>query len=181
MPITTGNITNKTETGTPTGPWDRGGGNSGSSIKTTNSPQPQTTTTFKQQVFNIVCTGMKPNTIHKFYYEGIERGQDCMPVYPKPTSTNVAPGSPLKTDAEGKIEFNFYFTLDVEAQVDASNRVAYEVAGDKKFELRATDSSAYKIVPFTKVTNDLTPTTAATKTSTPYVSYTNLLKANRLR
>jgi hypothetical protein len=99
---------------------------------------------------------MKPNTIHKFYYEGVERGQDCIPVYPKPTSTNVVPGSELKTDSEGKIEFNFYFTLDVEAQVDASNKVSYEVAGDKKFELRATDSSAYKIVPFTKITNDLT-------------------------
>jgi hypothetical protein len=99
---------------------------------------------------------MKPNTIHKFYYEGVDRGIDCIPVNPKPTSTNVVPGSELKTDNQGTIEFNFYFTLDVERQVDASNKMAYEVAGDKKFELRATDSSAYKIVPFTKITNDLT-------------------------
>jgi hypothetical protein len=95
---------------------------------------------------------MKPNTVHKFYYEGVERGQDCIPVYPKPTSTNVTLGSPLKTDSEGKIEFSFYFTLEVEQQVDASNKVKYELAGDKKFELRATDSSAFKIVPFKKFT-----------------------------
>lgn len=151
-----------------------GGGGGITTTKTTTQSQPQTSTTFKQQVFNIVCTGMKPNTIHKFYYEGVDRGIDCIPVYPKPTSTNVAPGSELKTDSEGKIEFNFYFTLDVEAQVDASNKTTFEVAGDKRFELRATDSSAYKIVPFTKVTNDLT-------SSSPYVSLTNLLAANRLR
>lgn len=159
MPITTGNVTRSSVTKTPTGPFSSGGGgNNNTSTKKTTSTQaqPACTTTFKQQVFNIVCTGMKPNTIHKFYYEGVERGQDCIPVYPKPTSTNVAPGSQLKTDSEGKIEFNFYFTLDVEAQVDASNKVAFEVAGDKKFELRATDSSAYKIVPFSKITNDLT-------------------------
>lgn len=139
-----------------------GGGGNPSGITsvgtTTTKPQPTVSTTFKQQVFNIVCTGMKPNTIHKFYYEGVDRGIDCIPVYPKPTTTNVVPGSELRTDAEGKIEFNFYFTLDVEKQVDASNKTVYDVAGNKRFELRATDSSAYKIVPFTKVTNDLTAT-----------------------
>lgn len=172
MPIVTGNKTGTSVTKTPVGPFSSGGGGGGiTAIKTTTQPQPQTTTTFKQQVFNVVCTGMKPNTIHKFYYEGVDRGIDCIPVYPKPTATNVAPGSELKTDAEGKIEFNFYFTLDVEKQVDASNKTTYEVAGDKRFELRATDSSAYKIVPFTKITNDLT-------ISGP-VSMTNLLAANR--
>lgn len=105
---------------------------------------------FKDQIFEVACTGMKPNTVHKFYYEGIERGQDCIPVYPKPTSSVTVKGSPLKTDSDGKINFKFYFTQDVEKQVDASNKVKYELAGNKKFELRATDSSAYKIVPFTE-------------------------------
>lgn len=103
--------------------------------------------TFKQQVFTITCRGMKPNTIHKFYYEGVERGNDCLPVRPKATTGQTGLGSPLKTNDEGEIEFKFYFTLDVERQVDASNKVKFEPAGDKKFELRATDSSAAKIVP----------------------------------
>lgn len=158
MPIVTGTTTRSSVTGPSVGPFNnQGGGGANSPLgKTAANPPPTITTTFKQQVFNIVCTGMKPNTIHKFYYEGVDRGIDCIPVNPKPTSTNVVPGSELKTDNQGMIEFNFYFTLDVERQVDASNKMAYEVAGDKKFELRATDSSAYKIVPFTKVTNDLT-------------------------
>jgi hypothetical protein len=118
------------------------GGNQGNS---NSKKQP----VFKDQIFEIACTGMKPNTVHKFYYEGIERGQDCIPVYPKPTSSVTVKGSPLKTDSDGKINFKFYFTQDVEKQVDASNKVKFELAGNKKFELRATDSSAYKIVPFT--------------------------------
>jgi hypothetical protein len=161
MPVVTGKTTGSSFTGPSVGPFGNkgGGGQAGavnSSAKTTAPPPATISTTFKQQVFNIICTGMKPNTIHKFYYEGVDRGIDCIPVNPKPTSTNVVPGSELKTDNQGTIEFNFYFTLDVERQVDASNKMAYEVAGDKKFELRATDSSAYKIVPFTKITNDLT-------------------------
>lgn len=108
----------------------------------------------KQQVFNIVCTGMKPNSVHSFFYENIDRSQDCIPVYPKPAApTSVVLGSPLVTDASGKIEFNFYFTIDVESQVDAANKVKYELAGDKRFELRTLDSSAYKIVPFQNYTN----------------------------
>lgn len=174
MPIVTGNKTGTSFSGPSVGPFNSGGGggngsagapsglqaiaakNAAARNNSSVKPPPTISTTFKQQVFNISCTGMKPNTIHKFYYEGVDRGIDCVPVYPKPTGTNVVPGSELKTDAQGKIDFNFHFTLDVEAQVDLANKTTYEVAGDKKFELRATDSSAFKIVPFTKVTNDLT-------------------------
>jgi hypothetical protein len=105
----------------------------------------------KQQIFKVVCTGMKPNAIHNFYYEGVNRGQDCIPVNPKPAgSSKVTPGDPLKTDATGRIEFNFYFTSSVEQQVDAANKVKYELPGNKKFELRTTNSEAFKIVPFIK-------------------------------
>lgn len=104
----------------------------------------------KQQVFTITCTGMKPNTIHKFYYEGVDRGQDCIPIKPKPAgSSKVKPGANLVTDSTGRIEFHFYFTSSVEKQVDAANKVKYELPGNKKFELIAAGSSASKIVPFT--------------------------------
>ena len=104
---------------------------------------------FKQQRFEIDCKGLKPNTIHKFYYEGVDRGQDCVPVRPKPPgSGQIRPGASLITDAQGRIEFYFYFTIDVEKQVDATNKVKYEAAGNKKFELKAENSSAFVIVPF---------------------------------
>lgn len=91
---------------------------------------------------------MKPNTVHKFYYEGFDRGVDCVPVNPKPANVSfVKPGTELRTDSSGKIEFNFHFTVEVEKQVDGS-KYKYELAGDKKFELIAVGSSASKIVPF---------------------------------
>lgn len=103
----------------------------------------------KPQVFEIVCTGLKPNSVHFFFYENVDRSQDCVPVYPKSTTAGaITLGAPLITDSAGKIQFNFYFTQLVEAQVDATNKVKYELAGDKKFELRTLDSSASKIVPF---------------------------------
>jgi len=134
---------------TSSDPGGKGSGSCSSSIGSQKNPPKSTSTecTFKQQIFIIKCTGMKPNTIHKFYYENVDRGVDCIPVNPKPTGSAIRPGADLKTDAMGNIEFNFYFTLDVEKQVDATNKVKYEVAGDKKFELRATDSTASKIVP----------------------------------
>jgi len=134
--------------GPSVGPFT-GGGGGGRRDDDRSNIKKQAPAVFKDQIFEVECTGMKPNTVHKFYYEGVERGQDCIPVYPKPTSSVTVKGSPLKTDSDGKINFKFYFTQDVEKQVDASNKVKFELAGDKKFELRATDSSAYKIVPFT--------------------------------
>jgi hypothetical protein len=105
--------------------------------------------TFKQQKFEIDCKGLKPNTVHKFFYEGVDRGLDCIPKSPKPSgSGQIRPGTPLTTDEKGRIEFHFYFTVDVERQVDAENKVKYELAGDKKFELKAENSSAFVIVPF---------------------------------
>lgn len=112
-------------------------------------PHKDKKTTFKQQKFEIDCKGLKPNTVHKFYYEGVDRGQDCIPKRPKPTgSGQIRPGAALVTDSSGQIEFHFYFTIDVEKQVDAENKVKFELAGDKKFELRAENSSAFVVVPF---------------------------------
>lgn len=104
---------------------------------------------FKQQKFDIECKGLKPNTVHKFYYEGVDRGEDCIPRKPKPSgSGQIRPGATLITDEKGRIDFDFYFTIDVEKQVDAENKVKYELAGDKKFELRAENSSAFVVIPF---------------------------------
>ena len=108
----------------------------------------KTKTKTTSQSFTVKCFGLKPNTVHNFFYEGVNFGNNCLPVYPKPTNAAVKLGSPLKTDSEGKIEFVFYFNTDVEKTVDGKKK--YELAGDKKFELTAVNSSASKVVPFKK-------------------------------
>lgn len=133
----------------PSGPISGPQGYNPGPDKTPPPPPGGVVNTFKDQQFLITCVGMKPKTVHKFYYEGVDRGADCIPVQPKAETGKTQLGSPLITDSEGKIIFRFYYTLNVEKQVDASNKTKYEVAGDKKFELKAVDSSASKIVPMT--------------------------------
>lgn len=125
------------------GPIINGGGGAGEA-----STKTRTKTKTTSQSFTVKCFGLKPNTVHNFFYEGVDFGKSCLPVYPKPTNAAVKLGSPLKTDSEGKIEFVFYFNTDVEKTVDGKKK--YELAGDKKFELTAVNSSASKVVPFKK-------------------------------
>lgn len=116
----------------------------------------------KDQVFECIGRGLKPNTVHKFYYENVDRTKDCKQLGAIGssgifnsflsffgTSDNGRLGGPLRTDENGYIRFNFYFTAAVEQQVDALNKVGYNLIGDKVFELRAVDSTAKKVVPFT--------------------------------
>ncbi len=114
----------------------------------------------KDQVFECIGRGLKPNTVHKFYYENVDRTADCKQLGPLDNlpfnifsffgvSDKGRLGGPLTTDANGYIKFNFYFTAAVEQQVDSLNKVSYNLIGDKVFELRAVDSTAKKVVPFT--------------------------------
>lgn len=105
----------------------------------------------KDQVFECIGRGLKPNTVHKFFYENVDRTKDCKQLGSKNSSvsTDGKLGGPLITDANGYLRFNFYFTAAVEQEVDALNKVNYSLAGDKMFELRAVDSTAKKVVPFT--------------------------------
>lgn len=106
----------------------------------------------KDQVFICTGRGLKPNTIHKFFYENVDRTKDCRQLgsNDKSTKDDGKIGGPLKTDDEGTVRFKFHFTAAVEKEVDALNKVNYSLVGDKMFELRAVDSTAKKIVPFTK-------------------------------
>jgi hypothetical protein len=121
---------------------DNNGGGGGSSNPTPPPTVAQPTQTLKPIHFTITCTGLKPDTVHQFYYEGIDVTQYC-------TAVGAANGSTvLKTDNTGSITLDFNFTTNVEKYVDGLNKVGYDLAGDKKFELRATGSSASKIIPF---------------------------------
>jgi hypothetical protein len=93
--------------------------------------------------FKIECKGLKPNTIHKLYYEGIDVSDYCKKIGAPDATSGV-----LKTSDSGTITINFNYESDIERYVDGLNEVNYDLAGDKKFELRATGSSASKIIPF---------------------------------
>lgn len=172
MPITTPSTTGSSFSGPSTGPWGNQGGGGGSSSSAP-KPKPVTNTapTPTYQRFLVSCTGLKPNTLHDFYYEGVVRNKDCTPTSKgSGTAAWIASGSSnnnatfLTSDSQGKLEFAFYFTPNVEKEVDLSNKVRYELAGDKKFEVRATNSTASKIVPFkrnTRVNTSNNSTTAS--------------------
>lgn len=158
MPITTPSTTGSSFSGPSTGPWgNQGGGGGGSQSGTTTKPPTTTnsTPTPTHQRFDVLCTGLKPNTRHDFYYEGVVRNKDCAPrgvAYGSATWIRQGTSNNatfLTTDSSGKLEFAFFFTPSIEKEVDAANKVVYELAGNKKFEVRATDSQASKIVPFT--------------------------------
>jgi hypothetical protein len=121
-----------------------GGGNQTNSNNNNNQPKP------KDQVFECIGRGLKPDTVHKFYYENVDRTKDCRQLGTNNNSTrdDGRLGGPLKTDASGYVRFYFYFTAAVEKEVDALNKVRYNLIGDKVFELRAVDSTAKKVVPF---------------------------------
>lgn len=132
----------------PGNAYNSNGGGGGPIKKPVTPPVPKP----KDQVFVCVGKGLKPNTIHKFFYENVDRTKDCKQLGSKDYSTadDGKLGGPLKTDASGYVRFKFHFTASVEKEVDALNTVNYNLVGDKLFELRAVDSTAKKIVPFTK-------------------------------
>ena len=102
---------------------------------TNNAAPPQTTTkpVPKDQIFECIGRGLKPNTIHKFYYENIDRTGDCIQ-YSGNGSANAIyaqitgkMGGPLTTDSSGFVRFFFFFTAAVEQQVDSLNKVNYNL------------------------------------------------------
>jgi hypothetical protein len=152
MPVTTPQTTGSSFTGPSHGPYNSFGGSgnntsglSYNAIKKKKKPVP------KEQVFRCVGHGLKPNTIHQFFYENVDRTKDCRQMDTNRSSRDPSRGrlgGPLTTDSTGRVEFNFYFTASVEREVDKLNSTSYNLAGDKVFELRAVDSTAKKIVPF---------------------------------
>jgi hypothetical protein len=98
--------------------------------------------------FTIQCKGLKPNTIHQFFYEGIDNTSLCLSDMPTEKNTTV-----LKTDATGTINFRFALSVDQSQKTGWYNwrrRTEYwlDISGTKKFELRAINSTATKTVLF---------------------------------
>lgn len=117
-----------------------------SSQSSSSSNKTQSVQVLKPIFFDVKCTGLKPLTLHKFYYEGVDVSEFCTLVAAAGTSLPATSG--LFTDKNGYIEFKFNFKADLQATVIGLDKTKYTPAGDKKFELKATGSAASKIVPY---------------------------------
>ena len=99
--------------------------------------------------FTVSCRGLKPNTIHKFFYEGVDNTTLCKSFMPAEINSTV-----LKTDSSGGISFSFGLAVDQSQTYHGGlfrkHYTSYNlsISGSKKFELRATDSSATSTVLF---------------------------------
>jgi len=113
---------------------------------TSKSNKTQLVQVLKPIFFEVRCTGLKPLTVHKFFYEGIDVSEFCTLITSVGSALPTTTG--LVTDKNGVIEFKFNFKADLQSTVIGLNKTKYTPAGDKKFELRATGSSASKIVPY---------------------------------
>jgi hypothetical protein len=120
----------------------------------------------------VSCTGLKPNTEHKFYIDGVEHTQ-VSPQYkgvdpntwPKDTSfitsSIEAIGRPVVTNEEGKVSFIVYVEItkplvidvaitgfgDTVLREDKYRTAAYGSSGYSTLEVRDTNSVAKYIIP----------------------------------
>ena len=91
-----------------------------------------------EQIFNVVVTGLKTNTIHKFFFEGLDTTS-------KTKQTGGVLGGGLKSDANGRIEFTFYYHPDIEATTSVSQSAAdiEKAAGVKSIRVASNDNTSY--------------------------------------
>lgn len=96
----------------------------------------------KDQSFDVDCRGLKPFTVHNFYVDGTDNTAKCKPV-------GGSLGDSLLTDMNGRISFKFYYTSGIDKRIDRNiSSLAFDVHGDKTFEIRADNSYARFIVSF---------------------------------
>lgn len=92
------------------------------------------------QKFNIAITGLKPNTYHKFVFDGEDQTAKCSQSRTSTTNT-----SGLLTDASGILNFEFYYDAGInEATTDLEqqNKLAAAKAGIKVFTVQSYDGNS---------------------------------------
>ena len=92
------------------------------------------------QKFTISVTGLKPNTYHKFMFNGEDQSAKCSQSRTSTTNT-----SGLLSDANGTLAFDFYFDAGIdEATTDLSrqNQLAAAFAGVKRFVVESYDGNS---------------------------------------
>ena len=92
------------------------------------------------QKFSISITGLKPNTYHKFMFEGEDQTSKCAQ---SRTSTTNTTG--LLADMNGTLNFDFYYDAGInEATTDLEqqNKLAASKAGVKVFTVQSYDGNS---------------------------------------
>ena len=92
------------------------------------------------QRFTISATGLKPNTYHKFVFDGEDRTIKC--VQNRTSTTNT---SGLLSDANGTINFEFYYDAGIDeatTDLEQQNKLAAAVSGIKVFSIQSYDSNS---------------------------------------
>lgn len=92
------------------------------------------------QKFTISVTSLKPNTYHKFIFNGEDQTAKCSQA--RTTTTNT---SGLLSDANGVLVFDFYFDAGIdEATTDLArqNQLAAAFAGIKNFKVQSYDGNS---------------------------------------
>lgn len=92
------------------------------------------------QKFSISITGLKPNTYHKFMFDGEDKTAKC-----SQTRTSTTNTSGLLSDVNGTVNFDFYYDAGIdEATTDfeQQNKLAAATAGTKVFSVESYDGNS---------------------------------------
>ena len=92
------------------------------------------------QKFRIFGAGLKPNTYHKFIFDGEDKTTSCEQARNSTLNT-----SGLLSDENGSIEFYFYFDAGINeatSDFEQQNKLATAIAGVKLFTLESYDENS---------------------------------------
>lgn len=92
------------------------------------------------QKFAISVTGLKPNTYHKFVFDGEDQTAKCSQARTSTTNT-----SGLLTDVNGTLNFDFYFDAGINeatSDLEQQNKLASAIAGIKVFTVESYDGNS---------------------------------------
>jgi hypothetical protein len=107
------------------------------------------------RVFHLNITGLRPNTIHKFYFGGNDMSNSCIQEFNPDDGINTTTsiGTPLKSTAKGQIKFKFFYTSPITAelannQIQWSDALVYrsymsKLAGLQKIAVTSADGLSY--------------------------------------
>lgn len=90
------------------------------------------------QIFSISISGLKPNTIHNFFLDGVDHTSKCKQI-------GKVLGGGLTTDSSGGLTFEYYYDAgidEVTSDFAVANKMAASVAGSKTFTVKNLDSTS---------------------------------------
>jgi hypothetical protein len=142
------------------------------------------------QKFSISITGLKPNTYHKFVFDGEDKTTKCSQSRTSTTNT-----SGLLVDANGTLNFDFYYDAGIDeatSDLQQRNKLAAATAGTKIFSVESYDGNSkssgsiglkyYTNIPFdynnaSGLNTTQTATMSSTSTDRPSSSQTDMYTA----